>query len=62
MSRELERQVNVKFDNRPYAKVEEVSERFDLKVSDVVRRCVVEGLKTFDTARLPGSPKVREQG
>jgi hypothetical protein len=59
MARELERQVNVKFDHRTYTRIEEVSERLDLRISDVVRRAVTEGLKAFDRARLPGSPAGR---
>ena len=55
MSRELERQVNVKFSQRTYQKVEEISERLNLRVSDVVRRAVTEGLRAFDHAKLPGS-------
>lgn len=61
MSREFERQVNVKFDQRTYAKVEEISERLDLRVSEIVRRAVTVGLREFDNARLPGSPTRREE-
>lgn len=56
MTKELERQVNVKFDQRTYLKVEEISERLDLRVSEIIRRAVVEGLKTFRNVQLPGSP------
>jgi hypothetical protein len=55
MSQELDRQVNVKFSQAAYEKLEDVSERFRLRLSDVVRRAVAEGLKAFETARLPGS-------
>jgi hypothetical protein len=55
MTKELERQVNVKFDQRTYLKVEEISERLDLRVSEIIRRSVIEGLKSFANASLPGS-------
>jgi metal-responsive CopG/Arc/MetJ family transcriptional regulator len=54
-ARELERQVNVKFDQRLYTEVEKISERLDLTVSQIVRRAIREGLKTLKTAKLPGS-------
>ena len=54
--KKAQRQVNVRFDRDLVEKVEAVSERLDLRVSDVVRRAVLVGLKAFDDARLPGSP------
>jgi hypothetical protein len=62
MSRELERQLNVKFDQRIYAKVEKIGKRLDLRVSEIVRRAVAAGLKEFNDARLPGSETVSQFG
>jgi len=58
---ELERQVNVKFKQRTYAVIEEISERLELSVSQIVRRAVTAGLKEFKNARLPGSPVRRPE-
>jgi hypothetical protein len=58
--KKAQRQVNVRFDLDLVEKVEAVSERLDLRMSDVVRRAVAEGLKAFDRARLPGSPQVEQ--
>jgi hypothetical protein len=55
MAKELERQINVKFPPKVYVKAEEISERLDLTVSEIIRRSVIEGLKTFDGVQLPGS-------
>ena len=55
MAKELERQINVKFRPKVYVKAEEISERLDLTVSEIIRRSVIEGLKTFDGVQLPGS-------
>lgn len=44
-----------RFDSEDARRIEEISERLELKVADVIRRATRVGLAAFDTSKLPGS-------
>jgi len=41
--------------------VESVARRFGLTKSEIIRRAVAEGLKSFESASFPGSPVERRE-
>jgi hypothetical protein len=55
-SRNLNESISVRLPPTPMSDLRNVSDRLGLPPSETIRRCVVEGLKQFTDAKLPGAP------
>jgi predicted DNA-binding protein len=62
MSRNLDRQFNIKIPPSYEERIRVISEKFALPKSEVVRRSLFEGIRSFEDARIPGSPREKEKG
>jgi hypothetical protein len=52
----FEKTIVVRFKWRDIERVEKVADGLGLNFSEVIRRSVAEGIKSFEKAHLPGSP------
>jgi hypothetical protein len=61
-SRVLNESINVRLPSPVLERLRTVAVNLNLEQSEIARRCVVEGLKTFNrSVRLPGSNQADEQ-
>jgi len=53
--RDLVESINVRLPTADMENLKAISAKLDLQTSEIARRAIREGLKTFDAAKLPGS-------
>ena len=59
-SRDLAESINVRLPTPVLDRLRTVAVNLNLEQSEIARRCVVEGLKSFRNIRLPGTSRADE--